>query len=387
MFSELIQWGVWPTDSMAYIWLGVAILLLFANWIMRGVEFLVLKRHTKYNAEKQERYENPTDGVSVIITVNNNAELIRKNLPKFLDQDFPNYEVIVVDEVSDDESIDVLNFISSKYPNLKVSRLYAGVKFRRTKKIALNIGILGAQYDILLFSEIYAAPVSRNWIREMYSSFTDKIGAVLGASRFPNRGKVVDMLRFNHNIHTLKLMLLNHFGIVEGSDLANYAYKKSYYMACRGFSKNNQSVIGYEREMILKIMESLPVKFSYNRSNDALVEYSDNYEVMKNDEAYYFAEKKYWKWSSVLFADMAQWIRLFAYIFVLILPFVAGFPYWFVGALILLTFIVDFLCVNLQMRSMLQKKLFITSLMSTLIGYWSRWGCRIKTLVSESQWR
>ncbi len=386
MFSDLIQWGVWPVDSMAYTWLGVAIFFLLANWVMRGVEFLVLKRHTKFDAGKQERYDNPTDGVSIIITVNNNAELIRKNLPKFLDQDFPNYEVIVVDEVSDDESIDVLNFMSSKYSNLKVSRLYAGVKFRRTKKIALNIGILGAQYDVLLFSEIYVAPVSRNWIREIYSSFTDKVGVVLGASRYPNRDKVVDMLRFNHNIHTQKLMLLNHFGIVEGSDLANYAYKKSHYMACRGFSKNNQSVIGYEREMILKIVESLPVEVAYNRSNDALVEYSDNYEVMKNDEVYYFAEKKYWKFSSILFADLAQWIRFFSYIFILILPFVSGFPYWFVAALLLLTFIVDFLCVNLQMRTMLQKKLFITSLLSTLIGYWGRWGCRIKTLVSESQW-
>lgn len=387
MFSDIIQWGVWPSESDAYVWLGVALIFLLLNWAMRGVEFMVIKRHTKRDAQMRERYENPSEGVSVIITVNNNAELIRNNLPKFMDQDFPMYEVIVVDEASDDESIDVLNLMSTKYPNLKVSRLYSGVKFRRTKKIALNIGILGAQYDILLFSEIYATPVSRNWIREMYSAFTDKTGVVLGASRFPAGLRVVDMLRYNHNIHTQKQMLLNYFGVVEGSDLANYAYRKTLYMACRGFSKNNQSLIGYEREMVMKIRESLPVEVSFNRSSDALVEYSDERNIMKTDEAYYFAEKKYWSFSSVMLADMAQWIRFFTYIFILLLLFIAHFPYWFVGVLLLLTFFVDFLCANLQMRAMLQKKLFITSLLSTIVGYWSRWGCRLKTLVSESQWR
>lgn len=387
MFSDLVQWGVWPTDNSAYIWLGVAALFLLLNWILRGVEFCVLKRHTKRDAAMQERYENPTEGVSVIITVNNNAELIRKNLPRFLEQDFPQYEVIVVDEASDDESVDVLNLMCSKYPNLKVSRLYAGVKFRRTKKIALNIGILAAKYDILLFSEIYATPVSRNWVREMYASFADKVGVVLGASRFPTIKRAVDMLRFNHNLHTQKLMLLNHFGVIEGSDLANYGYRKSHYMVCRGFSKNNQSLIGYEREMIMKIKETLPVKVSYNRSADALVEYSAERNIMKSDELYYFVEKKSWSFGSILLADFAQWIRFFLYISILILPIVAGFPYWFCAALLLLTFFVDFLCTNLQMHAMLQKKLFITSLMSMLIGYWGRWCCRIKTLVSESQWR
>ena len=154
MINDLLQIGVWPESSVAYVWLGLAVLLLLLNWGMRVVEFLAIKSATKSDEAKQSRYDSPQEGVSVIITVNNNEELIAKNLPKFLNQNFPNFEVIVVDEASDDGSVDALNILSSQYPNLKISRLYHGVKFHRTKKIALNIGILAAQYDVLLFSEI-----------------------------------------------------------------------------------------------------------------------------------------------------------------------------------------------------------------------------------------
>ena len=385
MINDLLQIGVWPEDSMAYVWLGVAVLLILLNWGMRVVEFLAIRYSTKCTEEKQNRFNTPQEGVSVIITVNNNEELISKNLPKFLNQNFPNFEVIVVDEASDDGSVDVLNILSSQYPNLKISRLYHGVKFHRTKKIALNIGILAAKYDILLFSEIYCTPTSENWIREMYSSFSEKVGVVVAGSRYPERG-FVDVLRFNHALHTMKQMVMNYFGIVEGSDLANYGYRKSLYMACRGFSKNNQYLIGYEREMILKMQERLNIKIAFNRSKDSYVQYDNISDVLKSDEEYYYAEKRFWKWSSILLSDSAQWIRVIMYSLIVLLTLVAGYPLWFLLLLILLTFFVDFLCINLQMHSMLHKKIFITSLMSSIGIYITRWMYQLKTLVSIRRW-
>lgn len=385
MINDLLQIGVWPESSVAYVWLGLAVLLLLLNWGMRVVEFLAIKSATKSDEAKQSRYDSPQEGVSVIITVNNNEELIAKNLPKFLNQNFPNFEVIVVDEASDDGSVDALNILSSQYPNLKISRLYHGVKFHRTKKIALNIGILAAQYDVLLFSEIYCTPTSENWIREMYSSFSEKTGVVIGGSRYPERG-FFDFLRFNHALHTMKQMVMNYFGVVEGSDLANYGYRKSLYMACRGFSKNNQYLIGYEREMILKMQEMLNVKIAFNRSKDSYVQYDNIPDILKIDEEYYYAEKRFWKPANILLCDSAQWLRLLMYSFMVMLPFVAAFPVWFSLSLVILTFFVDFLCINLQMHSMLHKKIFITSLMSSIGIYMARWMYQLKTLVSIRRW-
>lgn len=377
----------WPNNPVAYVVLGVAIFFLLLNFTLRVLEFVALKRKSRCAEGKEGRFENPSEGVSVIITVNNNAELISRNLPSFLEQDYPDYEVIVVDEASDDDSVDRLNILAAKYPNLRVSRLYPGVKFHRTKKIALNIGILGARNEILLFSEIYCTPSSRSWIREMASSFSDRCGVVIGESCYPTTGRLVDLLRWNHNMHRINAAFLNLFGHIPGCDWTNYGYRKSLYMACRGFSKNNQHILGYESEIMLKILHGFAHAVAFNRSENGAVIYSDDLHQLREDEEYYYAEKRHWSAGTLFLSDIAQWMRLLTYCAIIVLNPLFGFAYWFVTALLILTFFVDFLCVNLQMSSMLQKKLFLTSLMSTTIGYLGRWCYRIKTLVSESQWK
>lgn len=378
---------VWPDSPIAYLVLGVTIFLLMLNFTIRALEFVALKRRSKCAEGKESRYENPSEGVSVIITVNNNAELISKNLPRFLEQDYPDYEVIVVDEASDDDSVDRLNILAAKYPNLKVSRLYPGVKFHRTKKIALNIGILGARNEILLFSEIYCTPPSQSWVREMASSFSDRCGVVIGDSSYPVTNRLVDLLRWNHNMHRINAAFLNFFGYIPGCDWTNYGYRKSLYMACRGFSKNNQHILGYESEIILKILHGFAHTVAFNRSENGTVLYSDDRHQLRADEEYYYVEKRHWQAGIQFLSDIAQWVRFLVYCAIIVLNPLFGFAYWFVTALFILTFFVDFLCINLQMSSMLQKKLFLTSLMSTTIGYFGRWCYRIKTLVSESQWK
>ena len=58
-------------------------------------------------------------GFSIIIPVHNNAMEIERNLPGLLEQEYSGkYEVIVVDESSNDETEDVLKRLKSQYANL-----------------------------------------------------------------------------------------------------------------------------------------------------------------------------------------------------------------------------------------------------------------------------
>ena len=142
------------------------ILLFFAHLIM------IILRSTVLTTKKRPATVEPEEGVSVIITCSNKAELLKQNLEAFLTQEYPKYEVIVVDECSEDETQDVLSDLQQKYPHLKTTRIFPETKFRRTKKIAINIGVLAAQYDVLLFSEINCKPGSGRWLHAMASYFT-----------------------------------------------------------------------------------------------------------------------------------------------------------------------------------------------------------------------
>lgn len=75
-------------------------------------------------------------------------------------QAYDKFEVIVVDECSEDDTQDVLAEIQKDYPQLRSTRIFPDTKFRFTKKLAINIGVLAAKYDILLFSEINCRPAT-----------------------------------------------------------------------------------------------------------------------------------------------------------------------------------------------------------------------------------
>jgi cellulose synthase/poly-beta-1,6-N-acetylglucosamine synthase-like glycosyltransferase len=61
--------------------------------------------------------------LSVIICARNEAGNLDEFLPSVLTQDYPDFEVIVVNDCSEDNSYEVLNDLQKKYSHLKISTL------------------------------------------------------------------------------------------------------------------------------------------------------------------------------------------------------------------------------------------------------------------------
>lgn len=99
-------------------WFLLLILLFLAHLIM------IILRSTVLTTKKRPATVESEEGVSVIITCSNKAELLKHNLEAFLTQEYPKYEVIVVDECSEDETQDVLSDLQQKYPHLKATRIF-----------------------------------------------------------------------------------------------------------------------------------------------------------------------------------------------------------------------------------------------------------------------
>ena len=59
-----------------------------------------------------------TASPSVVICARNESENLRRNLPTILKQDYPDFEVIVINDGSTDESEDLLSALEEEYPNL-----------------------------------------------------------------------------------------------------------------------------------------------------------------------------------------------------------------------------------------------------------------------------
>ncbi|WP_294628750.1 glycosyltransferase [uncultured Bacteroides sp.] len=195
-----------------------------------------LRNKTIRNEEAHFSRELPP--VSVIICTRNEADNLRKVLPAILEQDYPQFEVVVINDDSTDETEDVLGHLEEKYPNLYHSFTPDSARYISHKKLALTLGIKASKYDWLVFTETNCLPASNQWLRLMARNFTPQTQIVLGYSGY-NRTK--DWLHKRVAFDTL-FQSLRYLGFaLAGKPYMgigrNMAYRKELFFKQKGYSK------------------------------------------------------------------------------------------------------------------------------------------------------
>jgi glycosyltransferase involved in cell wall biosynthesis len=176
----------------------------------------------------------------VVLTAQNDAEWLKTNLVYLLEQDYPDFEVVVVDYMSKDETQFVLKILSENYPNLKVVTLAGNANGYRGKKYPMSIGIKSAKNDILVFADPNCRPIDLtnfSWLRQVVSAYADpKTEAVLGYCAIqPKPGPFNWLQQYDnlaHSVEYLAAAIMRHPFTGNGRNLS---YRRSLFMRKRGF--------------------------------------------------------------------------------------------------------------------------------------------------------
>ena len=183
--------------------------------------------------------------VSVIICARNEADNLMNFLPSVLEQDYPDYEVIVVNDCSEDNSYDVLGKFLIQYPHLRISTVNKDPKFTHNKKFAQFIGIKAAKNDILLFTDADCQPESDKWLERMTSHFGDKINFVLGYGGYlPEKGLLNKYIRYDSMTIAMQYLGMAIRRIPYMGVGRNLAYRRSLFFANKGFGDHNHLISG-----------------------------------------------------------------------------------------------------------------------------------------------
>lgn len=214
---------------------------LLLSFLIQLLFHLLLYRKTYQYERKRVVTAVPDEdlpGISVIISSKNNSEELEKNLPFILEQDYPNFEVIVVNCGSTDETDTVLKAFEQKYQRLYHTYVPADTNSINEKKLALTLGIKAAKNEILLFTEAYCRPGTTRWIREFGKEFLQGRDIVLGYSRLIIEKKVPmrKFMLFDNLIYHLKFISLAIAGKPFMGTGRNMAYKKALFYLHKGFS-------------------------------------------------------------------------------------------------------------------------------------------------------
>jgi biofilm PGA synthesis N-glycosyltransferase PgaC len=189
--------------------------------------------------------EGTREPVSIIICARNESVNLRNFLPSVLEQDYPSYEVIVVNDCSEDSSDDVLGELLIKYPHLKISSINKDPKFTHNKKFAQFIGIKAATNEILLFTDADCRPESNQWLSNMVSAFDNKTDFVLGYGGYRyEKGLLNKYIRYDSLFIAMQYLGMAMKGIPYMGVGRNLAYRRSFFFNNKGFGAHNHIISG-----------------------------------------------------------------------------------------------------------------------------------------------
>ncbi|MBQ7631275.1 MAG: glycosyltransferase [Paludibacteraceae bacterium] len=206
-----------------------------------------LRREKKANGQVRPATANSQlPGVSVILCAHNEGYNLSQYLPALLTQNYPTYEVIVVDDGSEDNTRDVVERFMVSDPRLKMTFVPFGARVRSTKKLALTLAAKAAQYDYLLLTDADCVPESPNWISEMVKGFNpndkmvhDKMvnDIVLGfGAYFEQKGHINRLVRFDTLFNGLHYLGAAICGCPYMGVGRNLAYRKALFFETGGFT-------------------------------------------------------------------------------------------------------------------------------------------------------
>lgn len=159
--------------------------IMSAIWIAGGIIFYFCNERKK----ALPLYETPF--VSVLVPCYNEEDTIENTVKELSALEYPDYEIIVINDGSSDRTSEIVRSIADKYPRMR----FIDLRENCGKANALYLGLIAAKGEILVGvdSDSYIMPDALNY---MVPHFTnrfngERVGAVTGNPRVRNRSSLL----------------------------------------------------------------------------------------------------------------------------------------------------------------------------------------------------
>ncbi len=183
----------------------------------------------------------PQEGVSVLVCAWNERENLEELLPLLDDQDYPLFEVILLDDRSDDGSEEYIKAHISQWKHVKYIRINERFDHITPKKYALTVGMKQARYPVALMTDADCRPQSDQWISAMVAAMGAEKDIVLGFSpyyRFP--GLLNWFIRCETFYTAVQYLSFSLAGFTYMGVGRNIGYRREVFFANKGFYRHNR---------------------------------------------------------------------------------------------------------------------------------------------------
>ena len=303
---------------------------------------------------------------SIFITVRNEEEKLKKNLPKILSFNNIDFEMVVVDDFSQDNSYLVLGLLRDRYKRLTISTLNQETRF--SVKLAQNIGIKATQNEWAVNVPVSVTKPTPEWLAGIAKTIVPDKNMVVGYSTVAAEKGYYNRLFRIENFHSFVKStgyILNGIPLIYSDE--NVAFKKEKYFEIGGYGqKINEPYANLELMFNLFIRKKTTTVLFNKTSSIRKAEQigrSDFFELLKKNiriEKHLSAPKKLF-----LFLDEAGKLLFLPLAIVVFITI----PEFSITVLALLGFklLANLIIIKITQNRLNERKIFISSLVYELI--------------------
>ncbi len=215
------------SDIVFYIFVGITAIQIF----------YYLGIFSRFAFAKKQEINPKNIPVSVVVCAKNEEENMKKLVPLLLEQNYPNFEIVLINDASSDNTLELFEGYEKQHNNIKLVNVVNNEAFWGNKKYALTLGIKAAKNEYLLFIDSDCSPNSKEWISEMSSQFTQTKTIVLGYGAYEKiKGSFLNrLIRFETMLTAVQYFSWAKAGKPYMGVGRNLAYKREEFFKTNGF--------------------------------------------------------------------------------------------------------------------------------------------------------
>lgn len=210
--------------------IGLVIQIVYLLFIFGRVAFNSSKNQASTVSQKEE-------GVTVLVAAHNEFTNLKTLIPKLFEQNYSNYDVMIVNDRSTDRTKRLLEEMMEIYPRLRSVTIKYTPGHVTPKKFALTLGIKVTKNDVILLTDADCIPQSDNWIKKMTAPVREHGKTFsLGFSGYEKKpGFLNSWIQFETLLTALFYM---SFGLWKRPFMGigrNMCYRKRFFMEVKAF--------------------------------------------------------------------------------------------------------------------------------------------------------
>lgn len=283
--------------------LDYLIALYIVCFIIQLFYYLFIFSRLAFFKDKPKPNQEP---VSIIICAKNERDNLLEFLPKYLNQKYSQFEVIVVNDNSGDDTEDVLKAFALQNKHLKIVNVPDNDRFFGSKKFALTLGIKAAKYDRVLLSDADCYPASNEWLAKM-SAYKKNKKIVLGFGAYEKqKGLLNKLIRFETFYTALQYLSFAKAKMPYMGVGRNLAYHKELFFKNRGFASHQHILSGDDDLFINEVANRYNTQIVVDPKAHTISKPKNSYQKWVRQKKRHFSTGKHYKFKHKFMLGLLQ---------------------------------------------------------------------------------